>query len=136
MSGYYRRKANTIIKFALLVAIEDIMKRNAVASFTWLPEGFDKDNQPVRFKFGGSQCTLDGVGCPNLEHGILPLKFTSKSSGKTYDCNLKASSIHINTLEKIAKEVYDTLCDPDVDEEWEVYRKQLVSDYLDTHIEP
>lgn len=138
MTKYYHKKGNRIVKYALLNLIADIMKSNATASFTWLDEGYENDNQRIHFTYGGIRCILDGVGCPvtlddGLPDGTIKLKYTMLHNEKTYESLFSLSDIHINTLEKIACEVYDTLRRED-DDEYDQVRNDYVSNFLDTYL--
>ena len=137
MTNYYHKKGNRIVKYALLTLIADIMKSNATASFTWLDEGYENDNQRIHFSSDGHKCMLEGVGCPNLEKGVIPLKVRTVWDGEPdvlVDVNLEMQFLHINTLEKIACEVYNTLWDPEKDDEYDIVRDDYVSGYLDTYL--
>ena len=137
MTKYQRQQGNRIIKVALLNLIADIMKSNATASFTWLDEGYENDNQRIHFTSDGHKCMLEGVGCPNVEKGIIPLKVRTEWEGEKdvlVDVDLEMQFLHINTLEKIACEVYDTLRNPEKDDEYDIVRNDYVSNFLDTYL--
>ena len=138
MTNYYHKKGNRIVKYALLELIADIMKAGAVASFTWLDEGYENDNQRIHFTSDGHKCMLVGVGCPDVVNGIIPLKVRTEWEGEKdvlVDVNLEMQFLHINTLEKIACEVYDTLRLEDEDE-YENVRREYVANWLDTDFYP
>ena len=137
MTNYYHKKGNRIVKYALLTLIADIMKSNATASFTWLDEGYENDNQRIHFSSDGHKCMLEGVGCPNLEKGVIPLKVRTEWDGEPdalVDVSLEMQFLHINTLEKIACEVYNTLWDPEKDDDYDMVRDDYVSGFLDTYL--
>jgi len=136
MTNYQHKKGNKVIKYAMLCAIEDIMKRNATAKFTWLDEGFAYEKDMLHFTSGGHKCVLLGVGCPLVDDGVLPLVVRTDWEGEKgvrVDVNLNVKDIHIATLEKIACEVYNTLWNSEEDDEWDIYRDELVSNFLDTY---
>ena len=138
MNSYRHKKGNRITKMAFLAIISDIMKTRAVAHFVWLDEGFDSDADRVHFTSGGHKCILAGVGCPNLEDATIPLTVETEWEGKPnqrVDVTLNISDIHINSLEKIACEVYNTLWLPEFDEDWEIVRQETVAQYLDTYLD-
>lgn len=139
MTNYQHKEGNRIVKCALLNLIADIMKSNATASFTWLDEGHENDNQRIHFFSDGIRCILDGVGCPvtlgnGLLDGIIRLKYTMLHNKKTYESLFSLSDIRINTLEKIACEVYNTLRNPEKDDEYDIVRDEYVSGFLDTYL--
>ena len=137
MTKYMHKKGNRITKVAFLAIISDIMKTRAVAHFVWLDEGFDSDSDRVHFTSGGHKCILAGVGCPNLEDATIPLTVETEWEGKPnqrVDVTLNISDIHINSLEKIANEVYDALWLPEEDDDWETVREETVAHYLDTYL--
>ena len=136
MTNYYHKKGNRIVKYAFLDIIENIMKSNAVASFTWLNEGYENDNQRIQFKLNGCKYRLEGVGCPNTELGIIKLKVTRIDDKKVFDWTFDIGGIRIKTLEKIACEVYNTLWNPEEDEEWDDIRNNTIEYYLDTFFYP
>ena len=141
MTNYQHKKGNRIVKFALLTIIQDIMKTRAVAKFVWLDEGFENDSDRVHFTSGGHKCILAGVGCPEVLDdtltGNLPVIVETEWEGKPnqrVDVTLNISDIHINSLEKIACEVYNSLWLPESDEDWEIVRQETVAQYLDTYL--
>lgn len=139
MTKYYHKKGNRIVKYALLNLIADIMKSNATASFTWLDEGYENDNQRIHFSSDGHKCMLVGVGCPDVEKGIIPLKVRTEWEGEKgvlVDVNLEMQFLHIKTLEKIACEVYDTLRDPEKDDEYDIVKGDYIETFLDTYFYP
>ena len=138
MTEYRRKKGNFIVKCALLSIIQDIMISSGVAKFVWLDEGFENDNQRIHFSSAGHKCMLVGVGAPMMSDTVLPLKVVTDWEGQpdqNVDVNLNISDIHIKTLEKIACEVYNTLRDPEVDDEWCLHRKEVVAGFLDTYMD-
>ena len=134
MTQYYHKKGNRIVKYALLTLIADIMKSNATAHFVWLDEGYENDNQRIHFSSDGTKYMLEGVGCPDLEDGSIVLKITSTTTKQSDKVLFFLPKLHINTLEKIACEVYDTLRDPEKDDEYDIVRDDYVSGYLDTYL--
>lgn len=137
MTNYYHKKGNRIVKYALLTLIADTMKSNATASFTWLDEGYENDNQRIHFNSDGHKCMLEGVGCPDIEKGIIPLKVRTEWEGEKdalVDVNLEMQFLHINTLEKIACEVYDTLRDPEEDDEYDIVKDYYIGSFLDEYL--
>ena len=139
MTKYYHKKGNRIVKYALLNLIADIMKSNATASFTWLDEGYENDNQRIHFSSDRHKCMLVGVGCPNVEKGIIPLKVKTEWEGEKdvlVDVNLEMQFLHIKTLEKIACEVYNTLWDPEKDDEYDIVKGDYIETFLDTYFYP
>jgi len=138
MNSYRHKKGNRITKVAFLAIVSDIMKTRAVSHFVWLDEGFDSDADRVHFTSGGHKCILAGVGCPDLENCTIPLTVETDWEGKPnqrVDVTLNISDIHINSLEKIACEVYNTLWLPEFDEDWEIVRQETVAQYLDTYLD-
>lgn len=139
MTKYYHKKGNRIVKFALLNLIADIMKSNATASFTWLDEGYENDNQRIHFSSDGHKCMLTGVGCPDVGKGIIPLKVNTEWEGEKdvlVDVNLEMQFLHIKTLEKIACEVYNTLWDPEKDDDYDIVKSDYIQTFLDTYFYP
>ena len=137
MTNYMHKKGNRIVKFAYLNIIADIMKTNATAKFVWLDEGFENNSQRVHFNSGGHKCILAGVGCPNLEDATIPLTVETEWEGKPnqrVDVTLNISDIHINSLEKIACEVYNTLWNPEKDDEWEDVERDCIGYFIDTYL--
>lgn len=136
MTQYQRKKGNRIVKFALLTLIADIMTQTKT-QFVWLDEGYENDNQRIHFSSGGHKCMLEGVGRPNPELGVIDLTVRTDFEGEKdqrVDVPLFLSDIHINTVEKIACEVYDMLRDPEKDDEYDMVRDYYVSGYLDTYL--
>lgn len=139
MTKYYEKKGNRVVKTALLSIIQDIMFKNATANFCWLDEGYESDEDMIRFTSGGHKCLLLGVGCPDETLSTLPLTVMTDWEGEpnqTVDVTLNLSEIRINTLERIACEVYNTLWDPEEDEEWDFIREDVVAAWLDTDFYP
>lgn len=136
MTQYQHRKGNRIIKNAYLFAIRHIMTRNATARFVWVDEGFSSVKDMLHFTSKGHKCILKGVGSPDLIAGTLPLTVYTEFEGemRNVDVTLNISDIHIKTLEKIACEVYDTLWDPEQDDDWDIYAGKLIADFLDTYM--
>lgn len=132
MTEYRKKFLNRIFKFAMLNLIEDTMKSKAVA-FVHTDEGYDKESDMIHFSSDGHNCILLGVGCPNHDNAIIPLKVRTEWEGKpnvSVDVNLELEFIHINTIEKIACEVYSLLWNPEEDEEWEVIRQWYFESYM------
>ena len=139
MTDYYKKMGNRIVKQALLSIIQDIMFKRAVAQFAWLDEGYESEADMVHFTSGGHKCILLGVGCPDEDLTTLPLTVLTDWEGKKdvrVDVTLNISDIRINTLERIACEVYDTLRDDEEDEEWDDVREEVVANWLDTDFYP
>lgn len=137
MTQYYHKKGNRIVKYALLTLIADIMKSNATAHFCWLDEGFESVKDMIHFSSHGHKCILLGVGCPSPELGVIDLTVLTDFEdvkNERVDVPLFMSDLHINTLEKIACEVYNTLWDPEKDDEYDIVRDDYVSGYLDTYL--
>ena len=134
MTNYYHRKGNQVIKCAFLDIIQYIMKENATASFIWLDEGYENDKQRISFSCNGQQYRIEGVGCPNDDYDSLPL--TVSTDGRTETITFTIGDIKISTLEKIACEVYNTLWDPEKDEEWDRMKDMTVGYFLDTYLYP
>ena len=133
MTRYYRKKGNRVYKSALLQLIQDTMWEKAVA-FVHTDEGYSYESDMIHFSSDGHKCILLGVGCPNVEKGTIPLKvFTD---GDTVDVEVEMQFLHINTLEKIANEVYDLLWNPEEDEDWEDVKSGYTSYFLDTYFYP
>ena len=133
MTNYKHKKGNRIIKMAYLMITEYIMKRNATAKFCWLDEGFENNKDRIHFTSEGHKCMLVGVGCPD-ENNDIPLIVETEWEGKKnqrVDVTLNMSKIHIDTLEKIACEVYNTLWNPEVDEDWEIIKDETIVGLLD-----
>ena len=132
MTNYQHKKGNRIIKIALLNLIADIMKSNATASFTWLDEGYENDKQRIHFTYCGIEQMVVGMWCPDVENGLITLKTKNGLGQVAITANIK--DIRIQTLEKIACEVYDTLRDPEKDDEYDIVRDDYVSNFLDTYL--
>ena len=136
MTNYYHKKGNRCVKYALLNAISDIMKDRAVAH-AWIDEGYESEKDMIHFTSGGHKCILLGVACPDIDAGTIELEVLTDWDGEKdqqVTVNLNASDIHINTLDKIACEVYNRLWDPEEDEEWDEFRKEWVAWALDTYL--
>lgn len=136
MTQYQRKQGNRIVKFALLTLITDIMTQTKT-QFVWLDEGYENDNQRIHFSSSGHKCMLEGVGRPNPELGVIDLTVRTDFEGEKdqrVDVPLFLSDIHINTVEKIACEVYNALWNPEKDDEYDMVRDYYVSGYLDTYL--
>lgn len=135
MTNYYHKKGNRVYKWALLQLIQDIMFEKAV-SFVHTDEGYAYESDMIHFSSDGHKCILLGVGCPvDIEEKFtLPLRVLT--DGESYDVDLEMRFLHINTLEKIANEVYDLLWDPEEDPCWDYMKEFYVSRYLDAHFYP
>ena len=132
MNEYRRKQLNRIFKYAMLNLIEDTMKSKAVA-FVHTDEGYDKVSDMIHFSSDGHKCVLLGVGCPNHYDATIPLKVSTEWEGEknvSVDVNLELEFIHINTIEKIACEVYNLLWNPEEDDEWEKVRQWYFESYM------
>ena len=137
MTKYFHKKGNRIIKYTFLCIIEDIMKSNATAHFCWLDEGYDSVKDMIHFSSCGHKCILRGVSCPNPSDGTIGLTLWTDWNGEKNQCvdvTLNARDIHINTLEKIACEVYNTLWNPEKDDDWDMVKDESISLALDTYL--
>ena len=140
MTNYYHKKGNRITKFALLNLIADIMHEKAVA-VVHTDEGYENENQRIHFKVDGIRYVLDGVQCPDVEKGTITLNITSSLTGAfdkplCYEAVFSLSDIHINTLEKIANEVYDLLWVPELNDDYDMVREVYINEFLDTYFYP
>lgn len=133
MTQYYHKKGNRVYKSALLQLIQDTMWEKA-AAFVHTDEGYSYESDMIHFSSDGHKCILLGVGCPNVEKGTIPLKVLT--DGDTVDVEVEMQFLHINTLEKIANEVYDLLWNPEEDEDWEDVKSDYTSYFLDTYFYP
>ena len=139
MTRHQHKLGNRIVKMALLDIIADIIRNNAKTQFVWLDKGYENDNQRIRFSSDRHKCMLEGVGCPDIEKGIIPLKVRTEWKGEknvSVDVNLEMQFLHIKTLEKIACEVYNTLRAPEKDDEYDFVRQEYVANWLDTEFYP
>lgn len=136
MTQYQRKQGNRIVKYALLTLITDIMTQTKT-QFVWLDEGYENDNQRIHFSSGGHKCMLEGVGRPNPELGVIDLTVRTDFEGEKdqrVDVPLFLSDIHINTVEKIACEVYNAIWNPEKDDDYDIVRDEYVSGFLDTYL--
>ena len=90
----------------------------------------------VRFSSHGHKCTLLAVKCPNPELSVLELTVLTELNGKKerVEVPLFMSDLHINTVIRIANEVYDLLWIPEEDDDWDIVYKEYVANFLDTYI--
>ena len=138
MTNYYHKKGNRIYKQALLQLIQDTMWDKAV-SFVHTDEGYCYDSDMIHFSTCGRKCVLLGVGCPDVERGVIPLTVLTEWMDKPnqrVDVDLNMSDLHIKTLERIANEVYDLLWNPEDDPDWEEVLEDYVADFFDTYFYP
>ena len=136
MTSNENYKQNRIIKRAYLSIISDIMKQNATAKFCWFDEGYESKSQLIHFTNSRHKCMLIGVSCPNIEKGNIKLTVVTEWEGKPnqrVDVVLNIDNIHINTMRKIAYEVYDTLWNPEEDEDWVIVEKETIANFIDTY---
>lgn len=137
MTKYMHKKGNRVVKCAYLSIIADIMKSNATAKFCWMDEGFDKVSDMLHFTSKGHKCILLGVGCPDVNAGTIPLTVLTDWEGEKnvrIDVVLGLELLHINTVKKIACEVYNTLWNPEKDDEWEDVERDTVGYFIDTYM--
>ena len=134
MTEYMTKKGNRVIKFAFLYSICDVLKNNGIRFLIFEDHAFDKESDRVKFTYDKRKCILVGVGTPDLENATILLRVRTEWEGEPnteVDVTVALENLHINTVERIAYEVYDWLRKED-DEDWDVYRDNLVASWLDS----
>ena len=129
MTKYRRKQINRIYKIAMLNLIKNTMKSKSVV-FVPTDEGYDKKSDMIHFSSKGHKCILYGVYNVKPESAIIELKVKTKNFDKPVIFPLSLSDIHINTIERIACEVYNLLWNPEVDEDWEDVRQWYYEAYM------
>lgn len=130
MTNYFTRKGNRIIKFAYVEAIGEWLE-NAKLHTLYINEGFENDKQMIHFTYNGTKLKVLAVKLPSELNDKLNLIVEHK--GLSFNIWIPISKIKIQTLRRIANEVYDWLRDAE-DEEWDEYEGKLISENLDTYM--
>ena len=95
-------------------------------------DGYENDNQRVKFTYGGRRCTLFGVSKVNLEKGMLTLTVLNK--GDLWDLPVALNDLRFKTLDLIAYEVYD-YCKGENDRDYEEEIKDTIAGWMDYYRE-
>jgi len=122
-------------KSAYMDIINDAMFERAVARFDI--EGYERDCDRVKFQSEGRKCYLYGVEAnPDYTSDwIIPVRVIATNDGirDIWEVNLSLSKFRVDTLRKIAYEVYDACKDSDwedfEDAEDEAIRNRVM-DYM------
>ena len=122
-------------KSAYMDIINDAMYRRSVSSFDIT--GYERDSDRVHFRSEGRDCYLYGVEA-NPDYAsdwLLPVRVLATNNGvyDIWEVNLSLSKFRVDTLRKIAYEVYDACKDADwedfEDAENEAIRNRVL-DYM------
>lgn len=136
MENTMTKKGNRIIKFAFLYSINESLERLGVNTLRMT--GYESDKDRVHFKNARRRCILYGVkhaSKEDLDDGIINLILLAKNPDlDVWDVRLNINTFRVDTLEKIAYEVYDWCRGEDWDD-WEDYRRELVANWLDTYLD-
>lgn len=120
---------------AYMDIINDVMFERAVAGFDIT--GYDRDSDRVRFQSEGRKCYLYGVEAnPDFaENWVLPVRVLAANDGvyDIWEVNLSLSKFRVDTLRRIAYEVYDACKDADWEDFEDVEEEAIrnrVMDYM------
>lgn len=120
---------------AYMDIINDVMFERAVAGFDIT--GYDRDSDRVRFQSEGRKCYLYGVEAnfDFAENWVLPVRVLATNDGvyDIWEVNLSLSKFRVDTLRKIAYEVYDACKDADWEDFEDVEEEAIrnrVMDYM------
>lgn len=136
-----KRIAKSIIKLAYLDLIDNSIRK--ITKFNGLShidlDGYENDNDRVKFTYGGKKCTLFGVWLPYIKGdkpNSLPVTvFARHNNASTlWDITIDARDLRIKTLDRIAYEVYD-YCKGEDDEDYEIAIKDSIAGWMDNYRE-
>lgn len=124
-----KRIGNAIAKHAYIELIVDSIAKITKATYLSL-DGYENDNDRVKFIYGGKKCVLHGVWKPNLDAFVpdtLPLTVFATNDGVTdrWDIVIPVKDFRFKTLDRIAYEVYD-YCKDAEDPDYE----EAIQDYI------
>lgn len=98
---------NSITRFAYLELIDDTLKLLSVNRLEM--DGYDRDNDRVRFTYGGKKCLLYGIGGIDMETGDFNIQVIATNDGvrDIWELPVNVKDFRFKTLGRIAYEVYD-----------------------------
>lgn len=131
------KKETRVYKTALLSIIADIMMDKAICKFNVDVNSYDKQSDMMHFTLDGHSCYLLGVDVPNLETGTMVMRMMAKgvelTDWENMQLNVLCSHFKVDTLEKIACEVYRCL-QGENDMEWDDLIKGYIANYFDAYL--
>ena len=133
-----KRVGNTIVRHAYIELIEESVRK--ITRYSGLShidlDGYENDNDRVRFTYGGKRCVLYGVWIPSLDNDMLPLSVFATNDGVTarWDIVTLAKDFRFKTLDRIAYEVYD-YCKREDDPDYEDAIREKIAGGMDNYRE-
>ena len=133
-----KRVGNSIVKHAYLELIADSIAKITKATYLSL-DGYENDNDRVKFIYGRKKCVLHGVWKPSLDAFVsdtLPLTVFTTNDGVTdrWDIVIPVKDFRFKTLDRIAYEVYD-YCKAAEDPDYEEAIKDYIAGGMDNYRE-
>ena len=124
------QKENHIVRVANLDIITECLWRNNGRIDL---DGYENDSQRVHFTNCGHKCVLYGVVKTQWEEGTMTLlvRTTHEGVDDIFEVTLGIDGFRIDTLKRIAYEVYDYIKDAE-DEDFDFVYKDVVGGWLDT----
>ena len=125
---------NSITRFAYLELIDDTLKLLSVNRLQM--DGYENDNDRVRFTYGGKKCLLYGIKDINMETGDFNIQVIATNDGvrDIWELPVNVKDFRFKTLDRIAYEVYDYYKDED-SVDYEEARKEYIADGMDRYRE-
>ncbi len=137
-----KRIGNGLVRIAYLRLIYDSIKKNAFSGLSHIElDGYENDNDRVKFTYGGRKCTLFGVWLPDLSNiaevpATLPVTVhaTLDDHAGLFDITIDVRDFRFKTLDRIAYEVYD-YCKSSDDDDYEDAKREYIANEMDAYRE-
>lgn len=129
-----QRIGNSIARFAYLEIIDDTLKLLSVNRMEM--DGYENDNDRVRFTYGGKKCLLYGIGNINMDTGDFIIQVIATNNGvrDIWELPVNVKDFRFKTLDRIAYEVYDYYKDEN-SIDYEEARKDYIAAGMDRYRE-
>jgi len=129
-----QRIGNTIARFAYLRLIDDCIK--SLSGNCLEMDGYENDNDRVRFTYGGKGCLLYGIGNIKMDTGEFTIQVIATNNGvrDIWELPVNVKDFRFKTLDRIAYEVYD-YCKDEYSIDYENARKIYVAGGMDNYRE-
>ena len=130
-----KRTETRVVKSAYLFSIwESIMKLLGTPRHICHLSGYDSDKDRVQFTYGGKKCYLYYIGNVDWAEGTFTIGVLATNDGKrdVWELPVDVRDFRVDTLQKIAYEVYD-YCMNENDDDWWDYEKKLIAGWVDSY---
>jgi hypothetical protein len=137
-----KQKENHIVRLAIMDMLTDCLWRgwskNAMSDKPLkkrgiILDGYENEKDMVHFTNDGHKCILVGVSDVDMVEGLIHFILRTKLDGNLddYEVILPVESFRLNTLKRIAYEIYDYVGFGE-DKDFEECYKETVANWFDT----